>query len=125
MSFHPTVPGMVNGPTLTTPSDSSSVIHWSPPQLTNGRLTGYVLSIVQLLDYDMPSGSAVNATVDIIMTSYTWSGLSNVIICLLVILTLSALDPGVPYQTCISAINPLGPGDQWCKVFFTVENGRT
>ena len=71
-----TAPGVVSGPALATPSDSSSVISWSPPQLSNGRLTGYALSIVQLLDYGMPvSGSAINATVDVIMTSYNWSGL--------------------------------------------------
>eukprot|EP00731_Ephydatia_muelleri_P025777 Em0017g860a len=100
-------PGVVSGPALATPSDSSSVISWSPPQLSNGRLTGYALSIVQLLDYGMPvSGSAINATVDVMMTSYNWS----------------ALNPAVPYQTCISAVNPLGPGDPWCKVFFTKED---
>eukprot|EP00731_Ephydatia_muelleri_P019021 Em0011g1061a len=99
-------PGVVSGPALATPSDSSSVINWSPPQLSNGRLTGYALSIVQLLDYGMPvNRSAINATVDVIMTSYNWSGLYS----------------GVPYQTCISAVNPLGPGDPWCKVFFIKE----
>ncbi|KAL5486438.1 hypothetical protein EMCRGX_G018913 [Ephydatia muelleri] len=99
-------PGLVSGPALATPSDSSSVISWSPPQLSNGRLTGYALSIVQLLDYGMPvNGSAINTTVDVIMTSYNWSRLYS----------------GVPYQTCISAVNPLGPGDPWCKVFFTKE----
>ena len=52
------------------------MISWSPPQQTNGRLTGYTLSIEQLLDYGMPvSGSAKNASVDVIMTSYNLSGL--------------------------------------------------
>ena len=73
-----TAPGVVSGPALATPSDSSSVISWSPPQLSNGQLTGYAVSIVQLLDYGMPvSGSAINATVGVMMTSYNWSALSE------------------------------------------------
>ena len=71
-------PGVVSGPSVVIPSDSTSVISWSAPQLTYGRLTGYVLSIVQLLDYGVPvSGTAMNTTVDVIMMSYTWSGLSE------------------------------------------------
>ena len=63
---------------MVTSSDSTSVISWSPPQLTYGRLTGYTLSIVQLLDYGVPvSGSAVNTSVDVTVMSYPWSGLSE------------------------------------------------
>ena len=71
-------PGVVSGPSVVTPSDSTTVMSWSAPQLTYGRLTGYVLSIVQLLDYGVPvSGTAMNATVDDNMMSYHWSGLSK------------------------------------------------
>ena len=73
-----TAPGVVSGPTVVTSSDSTSVISWSPPQLNNGRLTGYTLSIVQLLDYGVPvSGSAVNTSVDVTGMSYPWSQLSE------------------------------------------------
>ena len=122
-----TAPGMVSGPALATPSNSSSVISWSPPQQTNGQLTGYALSIEQLLDYGMPvNGSAMNASVDVTMTSYNWNGLSehSYIIKPLSDINACAPVPRVPYQTCISAVNSLGPGDPWCKVFFTMEEGR-
>ena len=118
---------MVSGPALATPSDSSSVISWSPPQLSNGQLTGYALFIVQLLDYGMPvSGSAIDATVDVIMTSYDWNGLCKHGYTIIPLSDINPLSPdsGVPYQTCISTVNPLGPGDSWCKVFFTVERGK-
>ncbi|KAL5473567.1 hypothetical protein EMCRGX_G028060 [Ephydatia muelleri] len=45
------------------------MMSWSPPLKTNGLLTGYILSIVQLLDYDKPViGSAKNATIDVMVT---------------------------------------------------------
>ena len=73
-----TAPGVVSGPTVMTSSDSTSVISWSPPQLTYGRLIGYTLSIVQLLDYGVPvCGSAVNTSVDVTVMSYPWSRLSE------------------------------------------------